>query len=221
MNQEIIKKDAIFTIDLLKGQGIPQKNDTGGMLIMMITAILPVFFGVFLYYLYNNSKVATRIKQNDVLKLEENISELSGAVTIKRNLEKRKFFYNSCLSEVKSSIGKYKQWSPVLAILIEEMPSSVQLKNLEVDHEKVRKNTSGTIDPFNSTDIEVTKLVLKITNKEQGDYLEQVKDFRNRLYASSELGSKLENITFSREANQNNGIETVSYKIECIFKPEI
>jgi hypothetical protein len=221
VKQKNIKNDDMFTIDLLKGRGIPPRTGPGGLLIIMVTAVIPVAMAILFYGLYHDSKVVTRIKQNDVLKLEADIAELAGSLKVKRDLERKKLFYNTCLSEVKSSISKFNQWSPVLAILLEEMPSSVQLKNLEVEHEKVRKNPSGIPDPLKPNDITVTKLVLNISNREQGDYSEQVKDFRNRLYASSALGSKLENITFSREANQNNGIETISYKIECLFKPGI
>ena len=211
----------MFKIDLLKGQGIPPRTGPGGLFIILVTAIMPVALAICLYGLYYNSKVVATIKQSDVSKLEADISELSDAVQVKQMLERKKFFYNSCLAEVKTSLEKYKQWSPVLGILLEEMPTSVVLKNLEVKHEMVRKNKPGAVDPLSTQDIMVTKLVLKITNRDEGDYSEQVKDFRNRLYASSELGSKLENIIFSREANQREGMETISYKIECLFKPEI
>ncbi|MBN2590527.1 MAG: hypothetical protein JXA96_11755 [Sedimentisphaerales bacterium] len=221
MKQKNINNDAIFTIDLLKGQGIPPKSSPVGLLIIVSSALIPVFLAITFYGLYNNNKIVTKIKQQDVLKLEADILELSEALETKRNLDRKVFFYNTCLSEVKSSIKKYKQWSPVLAILLEEMPSSVLLKNLKVEQEKVRKNSLGTIDPLNAKDVIVTKLVLQISNREQGDYAEQVKEFRNRLYASSALSSKLENIISTREAKQNNGIETISYKIECLFKPEI
>ena len=220
MKQKIINNNTMFSIDLLKGKGLPPKSGPVGMLLILSTALVPVFLSIVIYGLYSNNKVISRIKQQDMLQLEEDISELSGALTIKRNLERQKFFYDSCLNEVKSSIKDYKQWSPVLAILYEEMPSSILLKNLEVKHERIANNPSGVIDPFNTKQIMVTKLIFKISNSQEGDYSEQVKDFRNKLFASSALGPKLDNIVFSREANKNNGMETISYKIECLFKPE-
>lgn len=220
----LINNNAMFQIDLLKGQGIPQKSEPMGILIGIATAFVPVVLAIILYGMYSHNVIVTKFKQQDVVKLEQNISKLSGALETQKNLDRKRHFYNTCLSEVKSSIDKYTQWSPMLAILLEEMPSSIVLKGLEVQHEKVQKNSSGEKDifnPLNSQEMTVTKLILKISNKGEGDYAEQVKDFRNRLYASPAFGSKLENIVFSRETEQNNGIETISYKIECLFKPEI
>lgn len=224
MKQNLIKNNAMFAIDLLKGTGIPPKSEPVGFIIIAVTILVPLVFAVSLFGFYYQSKVAAKIKQQDVLKLEKSISKLSGAVEIKQNLEKQKLFYNTCLSEVKSSVRKYSQWSPVMAMLLEEMPSSVALKGLEVEHEKIKKETPKKKDKSSkteTTEMIMTKLILQITNQDQGDYLEEVKDFRNRLYSSPVFGSKLQNIVFSRQAEQSDGKETISYQIECIFKPEL
>ena len=216
-----MKNNTMFTIDLLKGHGVPPKSGPMGLLIILITILIPAALALTLYGLYHNNKVVTNIKQQNVLKIEEDISELSESLKNKRELDQKKYFYNTCLSEVKTSMKKYKQWSPVLALLLEEMPSSVVLNSIKVEQERVAKNTSGPIDLLNSEKVIITKLVLEISKQDQGDYAEQVKDFRNRLYASSSFGSKLDNIVFSREAGHVNGVETISYKIECLFKPGI
>ena len=70
-------------------------------------------------------------------------------------------------------------------------------------------------------DVPVTKLILLVSNQGQGDSDEEVKSFRDRLYASSVLGSKLQDIAFSRSSEKNDGKEKVSYQIECMFKTEL
>lgn len=223
MKQELIKNDAMFTIDLLKGHGVPPSSGPAGLMIVIATSLVPVLLAVFSYGLYHNNDVVTKIEEQKVLKIEDKISGLAGALETKKSLERKKVFYNSCLYEVKSSIRKYSQWSPVLSILLEEMPSSVVLTGLEVDHEMVQKSNAGPnepISPLNTINVNVTKLKIQIRNNGQGDYAKDVKDFRNRLYESPALGSKLEDIIFSREAEQRDGIETISYEIECVFKSE-
>jgi hypothetical protein len=222
VKQNPIKNNAMFKIDLLKGLGIPPRSGPVGLTIILITFIVPVFAAILLYGLYHNSRIMTRIKQQDVLNLEADIAELSDALKIKKNLEREKIFYNTCISEVNSSVRKYSQWSPVLSLLLDEMPSSVVLEALEVEKKNVQKKVPvGKSNKLKIIDLPLTKLILQVGNREKGDYGEQIKDFRNRLYDSPAFGSKLEDIIFSRQAKQDDGVETISYKIECMFKTEL
>ncbi|MBN1974828.1 MAG: hypothetical protein JW787_14405 [Sedimentisphaerales bacterium] len=223
MKQNSINNESMFTIDLLKGQGIPSRNKPIGAAIVLITSVVPLLIAISLCGLHWHSKVVTRLKQHDIQKLAANISQLSDAVAIKRDMERKKSFYNTCLTEVKSSIGKFTQWSPVMSILIEEMPASVILTGLEVEHERMKKPVSNNnqSNSAETKDVTVTKLVLQVSNQGQGDYGKQIKDFRERLYASPVLGSKLDKIDFSRKAVEKDGMETISYQIECLFKQEL
>ena len=46
-----------------------------------------------------------------------------------------------------------------------------------------------------------------------------VKDFRDRLLVSKELGARLEDIRVSQGMGILEGQDVVSYEINCIFKP--
>lgn len=223
VRKNTVKNKTLFTIDLLKGRGIPPKSGPTGLAIAVITALVPVIIAITLYGLHRNNEVVTKLQKKEVLKLEEKTAKLSDAVTMQKTLEKEKVLYKACLEEVKASVGKFHQWSPVLVTLAEEMPDSVVLTELEVEQKNVPKEVPKKDKPGKMTtiDVTITKLIIWINNQGQGDYDEQVKDFKDRLYASDSLGSKIDKITFSRSAEENDGTELVSYRIECLFKSEL
>ena len=223
MKDNNIQNRCVFTIDLLKGQGIPLRNGPAGFIIASITAIVPVVIAFSLYGLYQNNMIVTKFKKQDLLRLEDKTAALSDAVKMQKNLEKEKGFYKSCLSEVKGSIGKFSQWSPVLTTLTEEMPPSVILTNLSVKLVSIEKEVPKPDDPKKTikVNVPVTRLLLKVNNQGQEDCSEEVKEFRDRLYTSSVLGQKLQGIpVFSRKSARDGGKEIVSYEIECMLKPE-
>jgi hypothetical protein len=223
VRENTVKNKTLFTIDLLKGRGIPPRSGPVGLTIAVITVLVPLIIAITLYGLHRNNKIVTEVQKKEILKLQEKTAKLSDAVTVQKTLEKEKVLYKTCLEEVKASIDKFYQWSPVLVTLAEEMPDSVVLTDLQVEHKSVLKEIPKKNNPDRMTtvDVAVTKLIIWINNQGQGDYDEQVKDFRDRLYASDSLGSKIDQITFSRDAENNNGTELVSYRIECSFKSEL
>ena len=154
--------------------------------------------------------------------MEEKTDKLSDAVKLKKSLENKKVFYKTCLTEVKSSIGKFNQWSPVLTTLVEEMPSSVVLTNLTVELDSVEREVPKKDNPKKKVKINVpvTKLILKVNNQGFKDCGEEVKEFKDRLYASSVLGPRLQGIASSQKSERVDGKETVSYEIECMFKTD-
>jgi hypothetical protein len=211
-----------FTIDLLKGRGIPLKSGPCGIIIVLITALLPAVVAVSLYSMYQHNKVVTKMKRQNVLQLRDKTADLSDAVKMKNSLENEKVLCSACLSAVKTSLAKFDQWSPVLETLAQELPASVVLTNLSVKQDSIQKEVPKEDDPKKKIKISVpvTKLILKINNQGQEDCREEVKEFRDRLFASSVLGARLQNIVPNRKTERVDGKETVSYEIECLFKPE-
>ena len=54
MNPEVknitTRNEVLFTIDLLKGQGIPPKSGPAGIAIAVVTAIVPVIFVIMIFH---------------------------------------------------------------------------------------------------------------------------------------------------------------------------
>src|SRR4030042_6936432 len=104
----------MFTIDLLKGQAIPLKSKPGSLSIIVISVAIPITIAGGMLSLYQRNKIILSSKEQEIVKCQAEIDKLSDAIELQKALEKEKISYSSCLSEVKSSVKRHTQWSPVL-----------------------------------------------------------------------------------------------------------
>jgi Tfp pilus assembly protein PilN len=213
----------MFKIDLLKGQGVPLKSSPGGIAITAITIAIPLYVLIMMFGFYVNDITYISVKEQEVARCQSEIDKLSGAVKLQESLEKEKILYSACLSEVKSSIGKYVQWSPVLVTLVENMPNSVMLTELEVRQDSITKKVPKKDNPQEMVDgsVPINILRMSISGGSQYDCNQEVRDFQDRLQSSDFLGPKLENIVVSRESEILKGRDVASYEIDCVFKPRL
>lgn len=210
----------MFTIDLLKGQAIPLKSKPGSLAIIVMTVAIPVTIAAGMLSFYQRNKIIVSVKEQEIAKCQAEIDELSDAVELKRALEKKKIAYGSTLSEVKSSIKRHTQWSPVLTTLMENIPDSVVLNSLAVEHNTVKKKAPKKDNPNKMVEVDVLvrTLRLSVVGGYQTNSDAAVRDFRDRLRSSEFLGPRLENIGVSQKSETRNGQEVVSYEISCVLK---
>ncbi len=213
----------MFTIDLLKGQGVPMKSSPGGIAIAAITVAVPLTVAIIMFGFYLNDITTASIKEQEVARCQAEIDKLSGAVEMQESLEKEKIVYGDALSEVKSSIRRYIQWTPVLVTLVENMPNSVVLTALEVRQDSVRKKVpkKDTPQELIEANVPVKILRMSVSGRPKYDCNKDVRDFQERLNASAFLGPKLENIIVSRESETLEGRDVPSYEIDCVFKARL
>ena len=210
----------MFTIDLLKGQAVPLKSKPGSLVIIVMSAAIPVIIAMGMLSFYHRTSIAASARGREISKYQAEIDKLSDAVKLKRELENKKIIYSSCLSEVNTSLKRYTQWSPVLTTIMENMPDSVVLKSLAVEHKTVKRKAPKKDNPDKMVEVDVLVRTLRLgvigSNQTSSD--EAVRDFRDRLRSSEFLGSRLENITVSQKSETHDGREVVSYEINCVLK---
>lgn len=213
----------MFTIDLLKGEGLPTKNRAQNMAAAVITGAVPVVIVLAMFGFYLQNKIIISIREGRIASYKTKTEKLSGVVAQQEAFERERGVYSRCLSEVKSAIGLYTQWSPVLATVVENMPESVVLTALEVKQRTVRKKIRQKDDPEKTVGITipVPTLRMSVSASPQSDSDKAIRDFRDKLRSSALLGPKLENITVSQRTNKLSGLEVVSYEIDCLFKPQL
>ena len=211
----------MFTIDLLNGQAVPLKSKPGSFAIIVISAAVPVMVALGMLSFYHRTSIAASAKEKEIAQCQAEIDKLSGAVELQKALVKKKVAYDSCLSEVKSSIKRHTQWSPALTTLMENIPDSVVLNSLEVEHETVKKKVPKEDNPKKMVEIDVLIRVLRlsVSGDQQRDNDKAVRDFRDRIFASAFLGPKLEKIDVAKKSETLNNQAVVSYEINCVLKP--
>jgi len=211
----------MFTIDLLNGQGIPLKSKPGSLAIIVISAAMPVIVAVGMLSFYQRNKIVVSVKGQEIAKYQVEIDKLSDAVELQKALEKKKIDYDICLSEVKSSLKRHVQWSPVLATIMENIPDSMVLNTLSVEHDTVKRKVPKEDDPTKMVEIDVLVRILRlsVSGDQQTNNDEAVRDFRNRLRASDFLKPRIESIGVSQKSETLDGQDVVSYEISCVLKP--
>ena len=211
----------MFTIDLLKGQGVPAKSRPEGIAIAAAALAVPIIIAIVMFGLYLRNKIIISIQKQTIVNYETKIDELSDAVELQKSFENEKNAISSCLSEISTSLDRHTQWSPVLTALVKNMPDSVVLTDLEVKQSSVKRKVPKKDDPKKMIDISVPVRTLRINvcGSPQSNCDKAVRDFRDRLRSSALLGPKLENIRVSQRFGTLESRDVVSYQIECIFKP--
>ena len=213
----------MFNIDLLKGEGIPVKRKPEGIIIAAATFMVPIIIAIVMLGYYLHTSITTAIQKREIVTYETKFQELSDVIELQKSFEKKRNVINSCLSEVSASVGRYTQWSPVLAIVAENMPDSMILTKLEAKHSSVRRKVPKKDDPEKmvETSVPVRTLQMNVSGRPQQNYDKEVRDFSNRLRSSTPLGPKLEDIRVSQGVDTLQGQDVVSYEIDCIFKPDL
>ena len=153
----------MFTIDLLKGQGVPAKSKPEGIAVAAVTLAVPVVVAILVLGLYVSNSVAISIQKQEISNYEAKINEFSGALELQKLFEKEKVSIGNCLSEVSSSIGRHIQWSPVLLALVESMPDSMVLTKLEVKERPIKREVPKEDDTQAKPDTTVIVRTLRIS----------------------------------------------------------
>jgi Tfp pilus assembly protein PilN len=215
------KDGVIFTIDLLNGQAIPLKSRPGGIALVMATLAVPLVGAMGMVGLYLNNGVVLAVKEQQVAKYEAEIDKCAEAVAQREALIRERIAYSSSLAEVNSSLKRHTQWSPILTTLMENMPDTVVLTSLKVEHNSIKKKVPKKDEPkkIEEIDVLVRTLRLSVCSGSAGNCDDTVRDFRDRLRSSAFLGPRLENIGVSQKSEALEGRDVVSYEINCIFKP--
>jgi Tfp pilus assembly protein PilN len=211
----------MFTIDLLKGRGIPAKSRPRNIVVAAVTVMVPIIIAIAMFGFFLHNRIIISIKKNTIGNYETRISRLSDAIEMQKSLEEEKNAYGNCLSEVSSSLARHTQWSPVLVTLVKNMPESVILTALNVKQRSTRIKVRKKNDPTKMIDVFVPVRTLQMTvaGRPQYNCDEAIRDFSELLRSSSLLGPKLENIRISQGLSKLKDQEVVSYQIDCIFKP--
>jgi len=211
----------MFTIDLLKGQGIPVRSRPEGIVIAAVTFSVPAVAAVMMTGLYLVNRVDIAVASKSLARYEQKVNKLADQVQWQESIQVQKSDLLKSLDEVKASIYRHAQWSPVLVTVVRNMPDSMILDSLGVTQRSVKKKIPDKNNPAQTVDVSVPQRTLRISvsGLSNRSYDKEVRDFSDRLRFSPVLKPRLEDIRVSQDFK--GGENRVSYTIECIFKPEL
>jgi hypothetical protein len=213
----------MFSIDLLKGQGIPVKSGPTGIALAAVTAMIPLTLAVVTLGTYFNNKIVIAVTKNNIAGFEKKInsSEVEHALRVAGLLKQQEQNLHSSLSEVSSVIGNHTQWTPVLQTIVKNMPASMVMTGIEVKDESRKVKKAKKDEPGQMVVVTIPAKVLQMSlmGNLQNNYDKEVRDFRDSLLCDELLGPKLEEIRVAQEFEKVDDRDVVSYRMYLVFKP--
>lgn len=213
----------MFTIDLLKGQGIPARSRPEGIIATAATIVIPLAIAITMMGIYLTNRIVINIHKQEISGYEDKIVELADAMEAHRLYEQRKGTIKQRISEAAEAIITHEQWSDVLITVVENMPESLVLKRMAVELRTTKMKVPDKTNPGTEIDMAVPARTLNLTlGGAAGEVSDrEVQAFRDRLRVSSVLGSRLEDIPVSQKVEMVDNREVITYEMKCIFKPRI
>lgn len=223
INRQSCLRSSPYTIDLLRGEGLPIRSRPGGIAFACLVVVLPLLAAFGTVSVYMDSNVVITIQKQQTRRLATAIEALSSAVRKKEALEREKAEATRVLSEVKASLGGRNQWSPTLASLVESLSDTLILTKLEARRDTVRIKVPAQDDPTRKIDTSVPVRALKICvcGKDKESSSEAVRRVQENLRSAPAIGPMLDTITVSQDTTTLDGQEAVLYELNCMFKPVV
>lgn len=209
----------MFTIDLLKGQGIPIKSRPGGAAFLAVTLAVPIIAIIIMLgnYIRNEAVLSTlRYKLNQT---NAEIASLENSVQLQEDALREIDEIKKCFFEVNDVIQQQVQWSPVLEAIADNMPNTLIMEEIDINSEDIRVEVVDRINPKRTLDISVPQRILLMTlyGKLAAETDIAVQNFLTALRNSNALKDKTE--TIEPISQYNDDIKNVTYySIECVFK---
>lgn len=212
-----------YTIDLLKGEGLPIRSRPGGIAFACLVVVLPCLTAFGAVSVYMDSDIVVAIQKQQAKRLATAVETLADAVRKKEALDREKAEAVRVLSDVKAALGGRNQWSPILASLVESLSDTLILTKLEARRDTVRIKVPAQDDPTRKIDTSVPVRALKICvcGKDKESSSEAVRRVQENLRSAPAIGPMLDTITVSQDATTLDGQEAVLYELNCMFKPVI
>ncbi len=212
----------VYTIDLLKGDGLPIQSRPGGIAMACLIVVIPLLLGLGLASFYLDNRVVISIEKDQLSKLQAAAGTLAEALKRKESLEREKAQAIDVLSEVRTALGGYTQWSQTLATLAENLSDTLVLTRLEAGRNTVRRKVPAQDNPALKVEVSVPVRTLKlcVCGHQAGAALEAVQNLQENLRSSPAIGPMLDTITVSQNTAMLDNREAVMYELECVLRAE-
>lgn len=211
----------MFTLDLLKGEGIPAKTRPEGILIMTVGVAVPVFAALLMMGNYMRTDVAVAVCRQDIADCDRKIGNIADAVKAQKAVMDEKDLLNKIVKEGVVASKRHTPWSPVIKLLVDKLPDSLILSKLEAKQGFVEVKQGGSdkkavVVPLRSLSISAFSNPRSSLGISASD--EVVRQFRNSLLISGPLSARLEDVKISQRVGSAESKEVVFYDIDCLFK---
>jgi len=211
----------MFTIDLLKGKGVPVQLKPAMIAIGSIPFVVPVLAAVVLVCFYGGTFMRIASARSEIAPLDKKILEHLPEVKFARKINTGISNTNKDLNEVAVAIKQFCQFSGILETLSEELPDSILFKEIKITGVKKKMKLPDPKDSSKKIERRFMKRIMRIDvcgiPSRRTDVA--VREYIKWLQEPKALGSLIERIGIvSEEDGKLNEKAVTLYGIECRFK---
>ena len=213
----------MLTIDLLKGTGVPIRNNPGTMALKALPFVLPLVLAVYLVGSFQFNRTVLAMERSGIDKMQDKLTECSADIQQVRQWTSATEQTQKNLAEVIRGLGRHVQWSQTLAAVVGELPESVGLKELKVSRTSSRKKAADSKDAKKQVNKTVIHriLTLQVFGPPSWETDEAVQQYLKRLQQAAPIRQRTRDIRIvSQQSDELNGKPVTIHTIECEFQPQ-
>ena len=213
----------MFTIDLLKGAGVPIKNSPGTVAIKALPFVLPLVVAVYLVGSFQINRTVIAMEQSGIDKMQDKLAEYSADIQQVRQWNTAADQTQKNLAEVTRGLGRHVQWSQTLQALVEQLPESVGLKEIKLSRTTTRKKVADSKDAKKQVNKTVVHriLTLQVYGEPSLETDDAVQQYLGRLGQVPAIRQRMKDIRIvSQQTDKLNDKPVTIHTIECEFKPQ-
>lgn len=206
-----------FTIDLLQGQGLPQKSRPGTIALAAVPFLIPLLVsGVMAAHWYHN-KSLIETEQAVLHQNQQNITLHIDDLEQYESMQKQILQARHNIKNIAETLRFEMPASPLLRELVEALPSGVFVNKLDLDYQPIRRkdiNPQNNLVVYNRVIQRTLRLTLAGPNRIESD--QAVDTYIQALRNSPALSQVAEEIQITSKQQMEMDKQTmVLYEIKC------
>ncbi|MBN2511560.1 MAG: hypothetical protein JXB18_01355 [Sedimentisphaerales bacterium] len=212
----------MFTIDLLKGAGLPKKSRPIVVAIAMVPLLIPLMGTVVLAACWQHNRTLMQTQQKIIDDNQVKINASADDLTYYTQANSRIFALRQQLEDVDLGLQYRIQISDILKALTESLPDNLVLTRLDLNRtDQQKKETDQATGNVKQTLVIQRKLRLEVGGVFQDQIDASAEEYIQKLRSNESLSDTIETIQIvARNNGHLDGQNCAFYEIECLLKEQ-
>ena len=212
----------MFSIDLLKGKGLPEKTDLKRSILKALPILIPVLAVTLFASAYQHNGASLRTQQQRLLSNQQQLSLYTEDVADYNKMNLKIKGMKKCLNDISKAMAYRVQVSEVFVELVQALPESIFVYEMKLDRnaaqKKIQQPDSGEVTQRLVVRRKLN-LVLCGYDAERSDAA--VQEYVNTLKQSPLLTEIFTEIKPSaRQQGEVDARSAIYYEIDCVLREQ-
>ena len=212
----------MFSIDLLRGKGLPQKLDTKKLVLKVVPILIPLLAVTEFATSYQRDRALLKTQRQTLQSNQQQIEQYTKDVIEYNKVDARIKGMEKCLKDISKALSYRIQVSDVLVELVQNLPETIFVYEMKMDRNSVRQKIQQEDSAIVKQRLIVRrqlKLVVCGYDADQSDTA--VQDFVNKLESSPLMSEVFTEIKPSaRQQGEVDGRPAIYYEIDCVLQEQ-